>query len=414
MVQPDFKKSGGLVPAVVQDYDTKEVLMLAYMNELSWKKTLETGKATYWSRSRSELWVKGETSGNVQIGQGNPHRLRQRHDPAHGGAGRQGGLPHGIPLVLLPEGFRGQGGNRGRAHLQSEGRLQMKKLKLGIPKGSLETNTVDLFKRAGWRISYDSRSYFPDIDDEEISCSLVRAQEMSKYIEAGTLDLGLTGHDWVTENESDVVVVEDLVYSKVLARPARWVLVVREDSPVTKIEDLQGKKISTELVNFTKRYFKERNIDVKVEFSWGATEAKVVESLVDAIVEVTETGSTIKANRLRIVHELMSTNTQLIANKEAWDDPWKRRKIEQIRTMLKGSLLGMGKVVIKMNVSKENLGRVILLLPSLKAPTISNLYNEEWFAVETVVDSSIIRDLIPLLQEAGAEGIIEYALNKVV
>ena len=290
----------------------------------------------------------------------------------------------------------------------------MKKLKLGIPKGSLKSNTVDLFKRAGWRISYDSRSYFPDIDDEEISCSLARAQEMSKYIEAGTLDLGLTGHDWVTENESDVVVVEDLVYSKVLAKPARWVLVVREDSPVMKIEDLQGKKISTELVSFTKRYFKERNIDVKVEFSWGATEAKVVESLVDAIVEVTETGSTIKANRLRIVHELMRTNTQLIANKDAWEDPWKRRKIEQIRTMLKGSLLGMGKVVIKMNVSKENLGRVILLLPSLKAPTISNLYNEEWFAVETVVDSSIIRDLIPLLQEAGAEGIIEYALNKVV
>ena len=290
----------------------------------------------------------------------------------------------------------------------------MKKLKLGIPKGSLETNTVDLFKRAGWRISYDSRSYFPDIDDEEIACSLVRAQEMSKYIEAGTLDLGLTGHDWVIENESDVVVVEDLVYSKVLAKPARWVLVVREDSPIAKVEDLDGKKISTELVNFTKRYFKERGLNVKVEFSWGATEAKVVEGLVDAIVEVTETGSTIKANRLRIVQELMRTNTQLIANRSAWDDPWKRRKIEQIRTMLKGSLLGMGKVVIKMNVAKENLGRVILLLPSLKAPTISNLYNEEWFAVETVVDGNVIRDLIPLLQEAGAEGIIEYALNKVV
>lgn len=290
----------------------------------------------------------------------------------------------------------------------------MKKLRLGIPKGSLEVSTVDLFKRAGWRITYDSRNYFPDIDDEEITCILVRAQEMSRYVEEGILDLGLTGRDWVVENESDVVTVQDLIYSKISTRQARWVLVVREDSEIKTLEDMKGLRISTELVNFTKKYFRERNIDVHVEFSWGATEAKVVEGLVDAIVEVTETGSTIRANKLKIIHELMKTNTQLIANRGAWEDTWKRQKIDQIRTLLNGSLQAMGKVGLKLNVAKENLGRVILLLPSLKAPTISGLYSEEWLAVETIVDTGIVRDLIPILKEAGAEGIIEYALNKVI
>jgi ATP phosphoribosyltransferase len=290
----------------------------------------------------------------------------------------------------------------------------MKKLKLGIPKGSLEANTIDLFKRAGWRITYDSRSYFPDIDDEDISCSLVRAQEMSRYIEDGVLDLGLTGRDWILENESDVQMVQDLVYSKVSPVQARWVLVVKENSRVRSIEDMQGKRISTELVNFTRRYFKERRIDVEVEFSWGATEAKVVEGIVDAVVEVTETGSTLRANKLRIVHELMKTNTQLIANKEAWADPWKKRKIEQIRVMLNGSLQAMEKVGIKLNVSKDNLPAIIKLLPSLKAPTISGLFSEEWFAVETIISKNKVRELIPRLQEAGAEGIIEYSLNKVI
>jgi ATP phosphoribosyltransferase len=290
----------------------------------------------------------------------------------------------------------------------------MNVLKLGIPKGSLENNTVDLFKKAGWRISYDSRSYFPDIDDPEISCTLVRAQEMSRYIEDGHLDLGLTGIDWILENESDVVSVQDLIYSKVSTRQARWVLVVREDSPYKSIEDMEGKHISTELVNFTKKYFAERKINVHVEFSWGATEAKVVEGLVDAIVEVTETGSTIKANKLRIIHDLMKTNPQLIANRASWNDPWKRKKIEQIRTLLIGSLQAMGKVGIKLNVSKENLEKVMSLLPSLKAPTISSLYSEEWFAIESVIDTGIVRDLIPVLLEAGAQGIIEYPLNKVI
>jgi ATP phosphoribosyltransferase len=290
----------------------------------------------------------------------------------------------------------------------------MNVLKLGIPKGSLENNTVDLFKKAGWRISYDSRSYFPDIDDPEINCTLVRAQEMSRYIEDGHLDLGLTGIDWILENESDVVSVQDLIYSKVSTRQARWVLVVREDSPYKSIEDMEGKHISTELVNFTKKYFAERKINVHVEFSWGATEAKVVEGLVDAIMEVTETGSTIKANKLRIIHELMKTNTQLVANRASWNDPWKRKKIEQIRTLLVGSLQAMGKVGIKLNVSKENLAKVMSLLPSLKAPTISSLYSEEWFAIESVIDTGVVRDLIPVLLEAGAQGIIEYPLNKVI
>src|SRR3972149_4949688 len=213
----------------------------------------------------------------------------------------------------------------------------MNKLKLGIPKGSLENNTIDLFKKAGWRITYDERSYFPDVDDEDISCTLVRAQEMSRYVAEGTLDLGLTGKDWIMENESEVVVVQDLIYSKVSPKEARWVLVVRDDSPIRSLADMEGKRISTELVNFTKKYFKERNIGVHVEFSWGATEAKVVEGLVDAVVEVTETGTTIRANKLRIVHELMTTNTQLIANREAWKDAGKRKKIEQIRILLNGS-----------------------------------------------------------------------------
>lgn len=290
----------------------------------------------------------------------------------------------------------------------------MKVLKLGIPKGSLEENTIDLFKKAGWRIRYDSRSYFPDIDDAEISCKLVRAQEMSRYVEDGTIDLGLTGIDWIMENESDVVVVQDLIYSKVSTQQARWVLVVREDSPFKTIKDMEGKRISTELVNFTKKYFAERNINIHVEFSWGATEAKVVEGLVDAIVEVTETGSTIKANKLRIIHELMKTNTQLIANRNAWKNPWKRKKIEQISTMLTGSLQAMGKVGIKLNVAKEDLDKVMSLLPSLKSPTISSLSSNKWFAIESIVDAKIVRDLIPTLLEAGAQGIIEYPLNKVI
>lgn len=288
------------------------------------------------------------------------------------------------------------------------------KLKLGIPKGSLESATISLFKRSGWTINVNGRSYFPEINDNDVECAICRAQEMSRYVENGTLDAGLTGKDWIAENRSDVHVVSDLIYSKVSARPARWVLAVAYDSPVKKLEDLEGKKITTELVEYTKRYFKERNINVSVEFSWGATEAKVVSGLADAIVEVTETGSTIKAHGLRIIHELMQTNTRLIANHESWKNSKKRNKIEQIALLLKGALLAEKLVGLKMNVPETSLEKIVSLLPSLNAPTVSPLYQSKWFSVETVAGSDIIRDLIPELLKNGAEGIIEYPLNKVV
>jgi len=287
-------------------------------------------------------------------------------------------------------------------------------LKLGIPKGSLQKATFALFKRSGWTINVNDRSYFPEINDDTIECAICRAQEMSRYVQDGTLDAGLTGKDWIAENSSDIHVVADLVYSKVSARPARWVLAVPYDSPIQTLEDLKGKKISTELLAFTKRYFQGRGIPVDVEFSWGATEAKVVSGLADAVVEVTETGSTIKAHGLRIIHELMQTNTQLIANHRAWEDPHKREKIEQIALLLKGALLGEKMVGIKMNVPENKLDQVIKRLPSLNAPTIASLYQSDWFSVETVVDTGVVRDLIPELLKEGAEGIIEYPLNKVI
>ena len=287
-------------------------------------------------------------------------------------------------------------------------------LKVGIPKGSLENATIELFRKSGWRISVSSRSYFPTVDDDEIRCTLARAQEMARFVEIGTLDVGLTGKDWVLENGSDVIVVQDLIYSKTSAVAARWVLVVAEDSPIRELKDLKGKKVFTELVNFTKRYFAERKIQVDVEFSWGATEGKVIEGLCDAIVEVTETGGTLRANGLRIVEELMRTNTQLIANKESYQDPWKREKIEQISLLLQGALRAEGMVGLKMNVSANELKSVMEILPSITAPTISNLFQSEWFAVEVIVSERIVRELIPQLLKRGAVGIIEYPLNKVI
>lgn len=287
-------------------------------------------------------------------------------------------------------------------------------LKLGIPKGSLQNATIDLFRRSGWKINVNGRSYFPEINDETIECALCRAQEMSRHVENGTLDAGLTGKDWIAENNSKVHVVADLIYSKVSARPARWVLAVTHDSNINKLEDLEGKKIATELVAFTKQYFANINVNVNVEFSWGATEAKVVSGLADAIVEVTETGSTIKAHGLKIIHELMQTNTQLIANLDTWNDPTKREKLEQISLLLQGALVAEKLVGLKMNVSNELLENIVELLPSLNAPTVAPLYNSDWFSVETVVDAGVVRDLIPELMKHGAEGIIEYPLNKVI
>jgi len=290
----------------------------------------------------------------------------------------------------------------------------MNMLKLGIPKGSLENATIDLFKKSGWKITVSSRSYFPVIDDDEIRCTLVRAQEMSRFVETGTLDAGLTGRDWILENKSDVTVVQDLIYSKTSLSRARWVLVVAEDSPIRTLKDLDGKKIFTELVNFTKGYFAERNIRVDVEFSWGATEGKVIEGLCDAIVEVTETGSTLRANGLRIVEELMQTNTQFIVNKESYRDPWKREKIEQISLLLRGALQAEGMVGLKMNVPANDLKAVMEILPSITSPTIAHLFESDWFSVETMISQKIVREIIPKLQKRGAVGIIEYPLNKVI
>jgi len=287
-------------------------------------------------------------------------------------------------------------------------------LKLGIPKGSLQDATIALFKRSGWHININGRSYFPEIDDNSIECAICRAQEMSRYVESGTLDAGLTGKDWIAENESDVHMVTDLVYSKVSSRPARWVVAVPYDSPIKNLEDLAGKKIATELTEFTRRYFGERNIAVEVEFSWGATEAKVVSGLADAVVEVTETESTIKAHGLRIIHELMQTNTQLIANHDAWQNPQKKKKIEQLALLLQGALLGEKMVGVKMNVPQNRMEAIIAILPSLNAPTVASLYQSDWFSVEVVVSEEAVRELIPQLLEHGAEGIIEYPLNKVI
>lgn len=287
-------------------------------------------------------------------------------------------------------------------------------LKLGIPKGSLQKATIDLFSRSGWRIQMNGRSYFPEIDDDEIDCTICRAQEMSRYVEQGVLDAGLTGLDWILENNSDVKVVSDLIYSKVSQRPARWVLAVAVDSGIKRLEDLEGKKIATELVHFTERYFEERGISVKVEYSWGATEAKAVSGLADAIVEVTETGSTIRAHGLNIIHELMVTNTQLIMNHQSWEDDWKKNKVLQMAILLKGALKADKLVGLKMNVAQKNVEKVIEILPSLNAPTIAHLYNSEWVSVETVISQAEVRELIPELLNRGAEGIIEYPLNKVI
>jgi ATP phosphoribosyltransferase len=293
-------------------------------------------------------------------------------------------------------------------------------LKLGLPKGSLEQATIELFRRAGWKISGGERSYFPSIDDPEIRCALMRPQEMPRYIADGTLDAGVTGKDWIVENGVDLEVVADFVYSKVSRRPTRWVLAVPADSPIRTLEDLAGKRIASEMTNFSRRYFDDRGIPVHVEFSWGATEAKAAEGLVDAIVEVTETGSTIRAHGLRIIADLLESNPQLVANSAAMADPWKREKIAQIERLVVGAMAAESQVGIKMNVRKNDLERVIALIPSLTAPTVANLHptpnlhGEHWLSVESVISEAIVRELVPKLLAAGACGIIEYPLNKVL
>ena len=287
------------------------------------------------------------------------------------------------------------------------------KLKFGIPKGSLENATIDLFRRAGFNITTTSRSYFPSIDDPDIECMLIRAQEMARYVEDGVLDAGLTGRDWVAENEANVEIVADLIYAKQSFGKVRWVLAAPESSPYHRVQDLQGKIIATELVNTTERYLAAKNVRAKVEFSWGATEVKPPE-LADAIVEVTETGSSLRANKLRILDTVLESNTQLIANIDAWANPEKRRKLEDMRLLLEGAMNALGKVGLMLNVRKDDLKLVLNVLPALKNPTISQLSDEAWVAVNTILDETTVRDIIPRLKGAGAQGIVEYPLNKIV
>ena len=283
----------------------------------------------------------------------------------------------------------------------------------GIPKGSLEEATRELFGGAGFTISVSSRSYYPEVDDPELSLVLIRAQEMSRYVEDGHLDAGITGIDWVKENGSDVVAVATLDYNKRTRRPARWVLAVPEDSEVHSVEQLQGKCIATELVNVTREYLRRHNVEAEVEFSWGATEVKPPR-LADAIVELSETGSSLRANDLRVVDTLLESYPQLIANRAAWDDSWKRQKIENIATLLQGALDARSMVGLKMNVRHKDLKRVVALLPALRNPTVSELYDKDWVAIETVIEEYQVRELIPELKKAGAQGIIEYSLNKLI
>ncbi|MDL2279143.1 ATP phosphoribosyltransferase [Desulfovibrio sp. OttesenSCG-928-G11] len=287
-------------------------------------------------------------------------------------------------------------------------------LKLGIPKGSLEAATLALFAKSGWKITMRNRNYFPEVNDPELAVSVCRPQEMAGYIGEGILDAGLTGKDWTLESGADVVVAAELIYSKLSNRPARWVLAVAGDSPYQKPEDLAGKRVATEIMGLTSRYFADKGIPVSVNYSWGATEGKVIEGLADAIVEITETGATIRAHGLRIIDEVLETNTQLICSREAWADAFKRRKIEQIIMLLQGALRAESLVGVKMNAPSANLEAILALVPSLNSPTIAHLQDKNWLSLEIVISTSVVRDLIPRLVAAGAEGIIEYPLNKVI
>jgi len=287
------------------------------------------------------------------------------------------------------------------------------KLKLGLPKGSLQEATARIFKKAGFNISTSERSYFPIVDDNEIEAILIRAQEMARYVYDGVLDCGLTGKDWIMENDAQVIEVADLVYAKSGMKPVRWVLGVNDNSKIKTVKDLEGKRIATELVNVTKKYLKSQGVQAEVEFSWGATEAKVPD-LVDAIVELTETGSSLRANNIRIIDEIMTSTTKLIANKNAWKDTWKKRKIQNLAMLLTGALNAEEKVGLKMNVAQKNLEKVIKILPAVKTPTISQLTDGKWVALEVIIDEDIVRNIIPKLKEAGAQGIVEYPLNKVI
>jgi len=386
----DFEKMDGLAPGIVQDARTGEVLMLGFLNSASYQKTLETGFVTFWSRTRQKLWMKGETSGN-----------RLRVISASTDCDND---------TLL---FRVEVEGDGLVCHEGRRRAMANKLRLGIPKGSLQDATIALFKRAGWNIYADGRSYFPSIDDSEIECMLIRAQEMARYVDHGVLDAGLTGIDWVVESGLDVASVTSLTYAKQSRRKVRWVLAVPEASGFEKAQDLEGKIIATELVEVSKRYFAERGVNVKVEFSWGATEVKPP-MLADAIVEVTETGSSLKANHLKIIDTVMESETHLIASRTALADDWKRQKIDSIAVMLRGAIDAQSQVGLMLNVQRANLEAVLAVLPALNSPTVSQLSDPDWVAVNTIVEERTAREVIPRLKAASATGIVEYPLNKVV
>ncbi len=412
--QLDFQKLDGLLPAIVQDHASGRVLMLGFMNEEAFRRTVATGEVTFFSRSRQKLWVKGESSG---------HKLLVREISTDCDADAILVKVEALGPGVCHEGYascffrrlaKRRMGDERAADLRSEGRLRpIMKLKLGIPKGSLERATIELFRKAGWNITVSTRSYFPAIDDPEIECMLIRAQEMARYVEDGILDAGLTGLDWIAESAADVQPIADLIYAKQSFGKVRWVLAVPANSEINSAADLEGKIIATELVETTKRYLARNQVTAKVEFSWGATEVKPP-VLADAIVEVTETGSSLRANNLRIVETVLESNTQLIANKAALGDDWKRRKLDDVKMLLEGAINALGKVGLMLNAPRENLADVLAILPALQKPTISQLSDESWVAMNTVLDEATVRAIIPRLKEAGATGIVEYPLNKIV
>ena len=362
----DFEKMDGLVPGIVQDARTGEVLMLGFLNPLSYAKTLESGFVTFWSRTRQKLWMKGETSGNrlrivsTATDCDNDTLLFRVEVEGDGLVCHEGTVSCFTKPIALTE---------ATPWLK---KMSLAKLRLGIPKGSLQDATIALFKRAGWNIYADGRSYFPSIDDTEIECMLIRAQEMARYVDHGVLDAGLTGIDWVVESGLDVASVTTLTYAKQSRRKVRWVLAVPEGSGFEKAEDLEGKIVATELVEVSKRYFASKGVNVKVEFSWGATEVKPP-MLADAIVEVTETGSSLKANHLKIIDTVMESETHLIAGKATLADPWKKQKLDQIALMLRGAIDAQSQVGLMLNVKRDDLDAVLAVLPALNSPTVSQL-----------------------------------------
>jgi ATP phosphoribosyltransferase len=411
----DFSKMGGLVPAVIQDAERLDVLMVGFMNADALARTRETGYVTFFSRSRSTLWTKGETSGNrlavvsiatdcdddsllVRVrreGAGNVCHTGQRS--CFSSSPRQGASP----------------GLKGRP-----GPDPNQVIRLGVPKGSLQDSTIQLFARAGFTIYVSPRSYFPAIDDPEIECMLIRAQEMARYVGDGVLDAGLTGRDWIAEHtagrpDRPVTAVADLLYARQRAGRVKWVLAVPEDSPYRRPQDLEGRTVATELVRATESYFERLGIRANVEFSWGATEVKPP-VLADAIVEVTETGSSLRANRLRVLDTVLESNTQLIANPSSLEDAWKRTRIENLALLLQAAIEAQGRVGVMLNVRRHDLERVLQLLPALQQPTVAPLSDADWVAVNTIIDERTVRELMPRLKAANAQGIVEYPLNKVV